>query len=280
MLRILWNSKSGMTAQQEKLDSISNNIANLNTTAYKKTDVSFRDMVYEKLNRKGYPTSAKSNDDTNQTNQTNDAANNTPNNQNKIYQTGSGIIASEMTRDTSQGDVRETGVNTDLGIQGDGYFKVTAPGDNGNVYYTRDGSFNVQEGNLVDKNGYKLDITFDGGDTAKVAFTSDNFQVDEKGDIYLKQGNDSKKVGRVNLYTTASDESFVSSGGNLYSLRDGADVKASTDYRIKQGALEHSNVDMATEMTDMLVTTRTFQLNSKGISTADEMWGMVNNLRK
>lgn len=280
MLRILWNSKSGMAAQQEKLDSISNNIANLNTTAYKKTDVSFRDMVYENLNRKGYPTSAKSNDETNQANQTNDTANNTPNNQNKIYQTGSGIVASEMTRDTSQGDVRETGVNTDLGIQGDGYFKVTAPGDNGNVYYTRDGSFTVQDGNLVDKNGYKLDITIDGGDTAKVAFTSENFQVDEKGDVYLKQDNDSKKVGRVNLYTTASDEAFVSSGDNLYSLRDGVDIKAASNYRIKQAALEHSNVDMATEMTDMLVTTRAFQLNSKGISTADEMWGMVNNLRK
>lgn len=287
MFRILNNSKSGMMAQQEKLDSISNNLANLETTGYKKTDVSFRDMLYESLDRKGYPTSAGANNGAQ--NNTTAAANG--NTQKKVYENGAGVVAGEWYRDTSQGDVTPTGVNTDLGIVGDAYFKVTSP--NGNTFYTRDGSFVAENGNITDKNGYKLDIKFDQGYIAndgtsddvnvkRVKFTSNNFQVDGKGVVYLKDNNDFTKVGTVNLYSAPNDEVLISSGSNLYSERDGQTMSPADESKneIRQGALEKSNVNIATEMTDMLVTSRAFQLSSKGISTADEMWGMVNNLRK
>lgn len=250
MDRILWNSKTGMMALQDKLDCISNNIANINTEGYKEEKVSFQDLVSESLNRTGYPT-----DNT------------------KAF-TGTGVKSGEWIRNFTQGPLTATSINTDLAIDGEGLFRVTKP--DGTKAYTRAGSFNIDSaGNLVDDNNDRLDIDFGNN---KVKLTADNFKVDKNGDVYINNSGTYNKVGKINLYTAVGQDSFVSEGNNLYVPASGVNVTTSKNADIYQGRVENSNVDMATEMTDMLITERAFELNSKGITTADEMWSLVNNM--
>ena len=225
MLRILWNSESAMMAQQEKLDSISNNIANVNTEGYKRTDVNFSDLVYETLQRKGYPVSSGLS---------------------KEPLTGSGVKAGQWSRDNSQGNLVSTNSNTDMCIDGEGYFAVQRA--DGTTAYTRSGNFDINsDGSLVDKNGNKLVVLDNNGNNinspetgASIMFKKDNF--------------------------------VVKSDGTLM-------VKISNNTNIMQGYLEGSNVDVAKEMTDMMITQRAFELGSRGLKTADDMWSMVNNIR-
>lgn len=265
MLRALWSSKSAMNAQQQRLDSISNNIANINTVGYKREDVSFQDLVYETLNRKGYPTSG-----------------NNP----ETLINGTGVKATKWIRDNSQGNLRESGAKTDLAIDGDGFFRVTLP--NGNKAYERSGSFNIDSrGDIVDKNGNRLDIDFtaDGSNlfnSGKV-FTSDNFTVKENGEIHVISDNVGTKedilYGKINLYNPVGQDSLSSIGENLYVPNDGVRMNLSTDANIMQGFVEESNVDAAKEMTDMIVAQRSFELSSRSLKTADEMWGLINGMK-
>lgn len=268
MLRILWSSKSAMMAQQDKLDNISNNIANVNTDGYKKTDVSFRDLVYENLNRNGYPNSKES-------------------------YNGTGVRTGEWSRDISQGNLSQTGENTDLAIDGQGYFMIQLPDKNADGTYktafARNGSFNVDgEGNIVDKNGNKLAITFISNSESDNHFTQDSFKVDEKGRVFNTIDGNEKEVGKINLYNVVSQDSLKSIGENLYVVDsqniNGIQVPAEKPYlvqdpTIRQGYVELSNVDLTKEMTDMIVAQRAFEMNSKAMKTADDMWSMANNLR-
>lgn len=269
MLRILWTSRSAMSAEQDKLDNISNNIANVNTEGYKKTNVSFRDLVYENLNRTGYPNSKES-------------------------YNGTGVRTGEWSRDNSQGNLSQTGENTDLAIDGQGYFMIQLPDKNADgtykTAYTRAGSFNVDgEGNIVDKNGNKLAIAFNNDvSEADKHFSQDSFKVDEQGNVFNNIDGNDKAVGKINLYNVVSQDSMKSIGDNLYVVAtsdvNGIEVPAEKPYlvqdpTIRQGYVELSNVDLTQEMTDMIVAQRAFEMNSKAMKTADEMWGMANNLR-
>lgn len=252
MLRILWNSKSAMMAQQEKLDSISNNIANINTNGYKKEEVSFQDLVSESFNRIGTP----------------------GNKSNQIY-TGTGVKSTEWIRDFTQGDLNETSLNTDLAIDGEGFFSVTMP--DGTQAYTRDGSFTLDsKGELVNGNGAKLNIDYS---VNNVKLTKDNFTIDKNGDIYLKNGQSSSMVGKINLYNVVGQDSLLSVGENLFVPKQGVQVSTTNNAEIWQGYTEKSNVDIGSEMSDMILAQRAFELGSKGITTADDMWSMVNNMR-
>lgn len=262
-----------MTAQQEKLDSISNNIANVNTEGYKRVDVSFRDLVYETLDRNGYPVSEE--------------------NSTSSYN-GTGTRTGEWIRDVSQGNLTETGVNTDLAIDGKGYFEVLIPDrDNYGAYktaYTRSGSFNIDSnGNLVDKNGNKLNVVFnDDVPLQDRNFTSNNLKIDEKGNVYKNDGINMNLVGKINLYNVSGENSLKSIGNNLFVIKteniNGEETYVETPYlvqdaSIRQGMIELSNVDLSKEMTEMIIAQRAFELNSKAMKTADDMWGMANNLR-
>ncbi|MDP4179355.1 MAG: flagellar hook-basal body complex protein [Bacillota bacterium] len=290
MLRILYNSQVAMNAQQDKLDTISNNIANQGTEGYKRTDVQFSDLVYESLSKRGYPYN---------------------NNPQTTLQTGTGVRASSHLRDEHQGNLKETDSSTDLAIDGDGYFSVRMP--DGTTAYTRDGSFNIDgSGNLVDKNGYFINIDFfknDGNgnlidqngnktsskvdnngnildangkltgiNISNIKFSSDNFAVQKDGTVILKGDNQNVAVGRINLYTGIS-AGFSEIGNNLFVAKQGVQVQQAKDSDIIQGFLEGSNVDLGKEMTDLLITQRAFELSSKGMKTADDMWNMANNLK-
>jgi len=263
MLRLLWNSQSSMNAQQEKLDCISNNIANVNTNGYKKVSANFKDLVYESLDRKGYPVS-------------------TDKNGKAILQNGTGVRIGEWTRSNMQGELIATDRPTDLAIDGKGFFEVVQKDDS--KAYTRAGSFSTDaNGTIVDDSGNRLSIVdAQGININKVdgpyKFNGNNFNVDDKGLVTIKGSNEA--VGNVKISNILGDNSMLSIGDSLFMAKPGAQVVQSTDYSIRQGFLEQSNVDIATEMTDMLITQRAFQLSSSTLKTADEMWQMANNLRK
>lgn len=262
MLRALDASKSGMMAMQDKLDAISNNIANVNTQGYKRVDVSFQDLVYQTLNKKGYPVTT--------------AAANTS-------LAGVGVKSTQLSRDNSQGDVVNTGVLTDIAIDGQGYFAVKL--SNGSTGYTRAGSFNIDgSGNVVDNSGNKLEISYSAGGNAAVTaaggFTKENFKVAQDGTVSLTSNGKDTKVGNINLYNAVGDNSMISSGQDIYTPMPGTTMYKVTNSNIMQGYTENSNVDISTEMTEMIMTQRAFDMSSTAIKNSDEMWSLINNMKK
>lgn len=257
----LWSSKSALAAQQEKMDCISNNIANAGTLGYKREEVSFQDLVYEELKRAGIPTAKDAN---------------------TALINGSGVRAAGTLRDTSQGSMLPTGISTDFALDGKGYFKVSR--QDGSSAYERSGSFALDnKGELVDKNGNILEVQFteegnkintDGG------LSADNFSVDKEGKITVKKDNSSVDYGKISVYNPVGNNSMISVGNDLYVPVKDAKIDVENGTNVLQGYLENSNVDMAKEMADMIISQRSFQLGSKGISTADEMWGLINNMKK
>lgn len=256
MLRTLWTSKAGMNANQEKLDVISNNLVNSNTTGYKKVEVGFKDLLSQSLDRKGLPLNDK------------DSV------------IGTGSKTSEWYRDNTQGNLLDTAITTDLAIDGEGYFKVVS--SDGREAYTRDGNFNIDSlGRLVDARGNKVEIKYTNGFSDENAnITKNNILIDTSGQVFVKNTDTVTKVGDLGIYTAIGDRAFLAAGDNLYNLAPGVEVIEANGYDIYQGMLESSNVDISTEFSDMIVTQRAFELSAKGITTADEMWGMINNLKR
>lgn len=260
MLRVLWNSKSGMIANQEKLDAISNNLANANTSGYKRVSVSFQDTMSETLRRKGYPIT------------TNDERARDP-------YTGTGVKTSAWTRDNKQGILIETNKTTDFAIDGEGYFQLVR--NDGSLIYSRVGQFDVDANqNLVDPNGNRVTIEpAPGVDPNTIKFTKGNYVISENGEVSIKGENRYDFVGTIPLYTANGTDDFISIGENYYQAKPGVQVYQVEDSNIYQGYLEGSNVDMVAELTDMIVTQRAFQLGTKGLQAADDMWQMANNLK-
>ncbi|MGL4774116.1 MAG: flagellar hook-basal body complex protein [Clostridium sp.] len=256
MLRTIWTSKAGMNANQTKLDSISNNIANSTTTGYKKLETSFKDLYSESLDRLGYPV----------------------NNRDAVI--GTGVKTTDWYRNTAQGNILQTLRPMDLAIDGEGFMRLTTP--DGGYVYTRDGNFQIDRmGRLVDPFGNKLELEYvNGRNEGNVKFTTNNFLIDTAGKVYIKEGETFNHVANVPLYTAVGDQAFLSAGGNKYVTAPGVEVYRATDYNVLQGALEGSNVDIGQEFTDMIITQRAFQLSSKALQTSDEMWGMINNMRR
>lgn len=255
MLTTLWTSKSGLNANQEKLDVISNNIANVNTTGYKKVNAGFKDLISSSLDEWGNPLN------------------------DKTATVGSGVKAGNFTKDNSQGGLQTTNQKTDLALDGEGYFKVIS--SNGTEYYTRDGSFKLDSyGRLVTANGNILEVQYANGYSQNnTGLTADNFTINKKGEIFAENNGNFEKVGEIAVYTAVGNNAFTSVGDNLFKELNGVQVYRTLDADMYQGYLEASNVDLSQEMTDMIVTQRAFQLSSKGITAADEMWEMINNLR-
>lgn len=258
MLRTLWTSKMGMNAQQQKLDAISNNISNSSTNGYKKVNVGFKDLLSESLDRKGYPI----------------------NDRTSIM--GTGVRTATWNRNNTQGNLLATEKSTDLAIDGPGnYFRLTA--SDGSKVYSRDGSFRIDStGTLVDSSSNKLDIQYEPGrNSENTQFKQEGMMCDSQGNLFIKEGDVFNKVGKINLYTAVGDGAFQSAGENLFLPSPGVTVEVVNPNTVDiiQGFLEGSNVNIAEEMTDMIVTQRAFQLSSKSLETADEMWGMINNMR-
>ena len=252
MFFILNNSKSGMIAQQQKLDIISNNMVNVNTNGYKKIDSSFSSLFYRDLNTNGIPTSEN----------------------NALI--GNGVKNTGVTRNKTQGSLQLTGQNTDVAIDGAGFFKITDA--NGEVAYTRSGALNVDIfGRLTDKDGNLIEVSYNEGiNPANTGLTNTNVVIDKNGFVSTSDG---KEIGRINLYDTVGGGSLISKGDNKFVTIDENVIMFQVEANFYQGHLEMSNVDVGEEMSDMILAQRAYQMASKGVTTADEMWSMLNNIR-
>ncbi|MCX7904267.1 MAG: flagellar hook-basal body complex protein [Caloramator sp.] len=250
MLRVLWNGKSGLISNQNRIDALSNNIANVDTNGYKRVDVAFLDVLNESIDRLGVPITSDNREN---------------------LSVGSGTKGDLLVRDFSQGILKETGKKTDLAIEGEGYFRLK---DNkGQYFYSRDGAFKIDsDGNFVHPSGLILDVENYNNNLSE----NDKFRISYDGNIYKINDDEEELVGKINLYKVIGQDSFVSKGENVYSAEN---VEVLEAFRLRQGFLESSNADITKELTNMLVTQRAFELNARTVKSADEMWQIANNLR-
>lgn len=251
MYRLFNTSKSGMTANQNKLEILSNNISNVNTTGYKKLDTQFSDLISQTLNIRAYPTNSP------------DA------------QKGTGVKLSDPVRNLEQGILKQTGLKTDLGIDGEGFFKVM--NKYGEPVYSRNGNFSIDGyGKIVDPNGHILEIEFEQGiNYDNAGINHENFSISKSGQVMVNH----KLIGNVKLYEPSGDTAFISNGDSTFSINNGGYVVESKSASIIQGTSEMSNVSLQDEIVELIKTQRAFQLSSKGVRVADEMWSIANNLK-
>ena len=264
---------SGMMAQQLNVDTISNNIANVNTTAFKKSRMEFKDLLYDTMQKAG------------------SAVNN---GKPVPIQIGSGVMPSASYKFFTQGTMMQTDKPLDLYIEGEGLFEVK--GADGQTYYTRDGSLQTsvtEDGKLklVTQNG---DSVMDAGDNEIFFDTSDPTSIDigQDGRITYTDSTNTKTTTDqpIKLVRFANPAGLENKGMNLYTQTDasGEAVSESDDTGdetspksvLHSGFLETSNVEIVEEMTSLITAQRAYEINSKTVQAADEMLGMANSLRR
>jgi len=261
-MRSLSIAATGMLAQQTNIDVIANNISNLNTTGFKRQRPEFQDLLYQSLRRVGSASS--------------DAGTIVPSG----VQLGVGVKTASVYRITEQGNLVSTGNTLDLAIQGRGYFHIQLP--NGDDAYSRAGSFQLSpQGQIVTTDGFVVapGITIPSGATDISINASGEVQVKLDGQVQPQT------VGQIELTTFPNDAGLEAVGDNLLleTPSSGAPTTSTPGATgfgtLQQGFLEISNVDAVSEITSMISAQRAYELNSKVISTADEMMSTVSQLR-
>lgn len=261
-MRSMEIAATGMLAQEMNVEVISNNIANVNTTAFKRSRVEFQDLLYQDLRTVGANSSE----------------------QGTIVPTGAqigvGVQAAAVYRMNDQGSLTETSNSLDLAIQGRGYFQVQIPG--GQTAYTRDGSFQLSPtGEMVTADGFVVmpGITLP-SNTVSVT-------VNQNGQVLAQVAGQAAQttVGQFELATFPNEAGLANIGSNLLqqTAASGAPVTGipgNTDFgTMQQGFLETSNVNVVTEMTNLITAQRAYEMNSKVVQVSDQMSATLNNFR-
>ena len=253
MLRSLSIAKTGLDAQQTKLDVISNNLANVGTTGFKRSRAVFEDLMYQNLRQPGGQTS----------------------DQTRLPSglqigTGTRVVATERLH--TQGTVTETKKSEDVMVNGSGFFQVQMP--DGTIAYTRDGSFQRDsEGQLVTANGYVIQPNI------TIPQDAVSMTVGRDGIVSVKTNADAAdvQVGQIQLATFMNSAGLESKGENLYveTAASGAPNETVPDQNgagyLAQGYVEGSNVNVVEELVNMIQTQRSYEINSKAVSTSDQM---------
>lgn len=261
-MRSLSIAATGMLAQQQNVEVISNNIANMNTTSYMRRRTEFHDLIYQNLRRVGSTAS--------------DAGTIVPSG----VQLGLGVKLAAVYRIHEQGNLASTDNTFDMAIQGNGFFQIQLP--DGTTAYTRDGSFQLSpDGTIVTHDGNPLvpNITVD---SAAVDVT-----INSTGEVLIKlQGTVTpSNAGQIQLTTFPNDAGLEAVGGNLYletpasgspSAGNAGDAGYGT---LLQGFLETSNVNAVSEVSELISAQRAYEMNSKVIKTSDEMMGTLNQIK-
>jgi flagellar basal-body rod protein FlgG len=245
MLEAMNSAAAGMAAQQQRLDATANDLANTNTTGYKHQRVGFRDLVYQQTGR----SSAQG------------------------VRTGAGAAAVDGGRAFTQGVLQRTDRTLDVALQGEGFLRVKLP--DGRQALTRDGNLHVDgAGNLTTSTGSLLQPAI----KIPTGVTEDQIVISPDGTVTAA----GRRVGRLELVTVRSQAGLISAGDNAFltSAASGAAVAAPRATSLSAGALESSNVDIAEAMVQIIESQRAFQLSSKAISTADEMMGIANGVKR
>lgn len=259
MYKALKTAASGMRAQQRKIDVTSNNIANANTTGFKSSRAEFQELLYEKTRRAGDP-------------ETGGAPTNT--------EVGSGVRVSSTQKNFAQGNLEQTENPLDVAIEGSGFFKVVD--QNGQPAYTRVGAFRMDaKGHLVTGDGHQLDPPVVIPSDAK----SVSIRRDGRVSVVMPDDPVEVEIGRLELATFSNPAGLESLGRGLFgeTVASGtANVAVPGESGVgalSQGYLETSNVEVTEEMISMIVSQRSYELNSKVIRTADEMLQSTTNIR-
>ncbi len=270
MMRALWSGASGMIAQQTNLDTIANNISNVNTTGFKAEKAEFKSLLYQTIQSRS--TSANGDDKP------------------IGAQVGLGTRTASITSQFIQGALEATGSVTDFGISGDGFFQVTNA--DGDLYYTRDGSFNlVADGNnglaLVNADGYYVTSTNGNRITFPEGITANNITADASGTLSYYDANGNLVTQNIGLFQFPNPSGLEKLGSNLYQVSDAsgaamneATTAGLTPSKLYQGYLEMSSVSVADEMVNMIVAQRAYEMNSKAITTSDDMLELANQLKR
>lgn len=262
MMRALWTAGTGMVAQQSNIDTISNNLANVSTTGFKKGRTEFADLMYQTIRQAGSTTG--------------------PDNQLPTgIQMGHGVRQVATQKIYTEGSLQQTGNPLDMAIEGDGFFKITMP--DGTAAYTRDGAFKKDgQGRVVTSEGYYLEpniqipanatdlsVSADGRVTAKIAGQT---AVQDLGQLQITRFVNPaglNSIGRNLLVETEASGAPVDGNPG----EDGAGTIASQ-------FVEMSNVQVVEEMVNMIVAQRAYEVNSKAITTSDEMLQQAANLKR
>jgi len=264
-MKAMWSAASGMKNLQLEIDTISNNLANVNTTGFKGQRVEFQDIMYERMT---------------QSDQIDNEGNPVP------IEIGHGVMTSATLRDFTIGNLQQTGSQFDLAINGDHFFEVIDA--NGNTRYTKDGTFKIAATDagptLVTSDGYYVQ----GSDGNIVLGENvEEFTVDSLGNMLVKRtGEDAyEDLGQLTLSKFVNPAGLEAVGKNLFKETDasGAPIvglEEGNNTEIWQGFIESSNVQVVDEMINLITAQRAYEINSKSIQTADSMLEVANNLKR
>lgn len=257
-MRALYAAATGMNAQQTRIDTVANNLANVNTTGFKKSRGVFQDLFYQELvgvsQDSDNPASA-------------------------IGQVGAGVRTANVIKDHSAGHVTESGDPLHLAINGTGYFSLeTSEGDN---LYTRDGSFTMDaDGYMTTASGLRL--------SGDIQIPSDvsSLMISDDGTVQgtFQDDPDFTVLGQVELVDFTNRSGLKAMGGNMFQETENSGepkvMEVGVDTKVAQGFLEASNVDIAEELINMILAQRAYEMNSKVIQAADETLQQAANLKR
>ncbi|MCZ4058705.1 flagellar basal-body rod protein FlgG [Pantoea sp. LMR881] len=253
MIRSLWIAKTGLDAQQMNMDVIANNLANVSTNGFKRSRAVFEDLMYQTMRQPGTQSSEQTT---------------LPSG----LQIGTGVRPVTTERLHTQGNLSQTDNSKDIAINGQGYFQIQLP--DGTAAYTRDGAFQVdQNGQLVTNSGFPVQpgITIPANALSITVSRDGVVSVTQQGQTQAQQ------VGQLTLSTFINDSGLDSIGENLYqeTQASGAPTDSTPGQNgaglLYQGYVETSNVNVAEELVTMIQTQRAYEINSKAISTSDQM---------
>ena len=264
MMRSLWTAASGMNAQQFHIDTIANNLANVNTTGFKKSRADFEDLLYQTIRQAGTPATPYSEVPTG-------------------VQVGVGVKTAATQKMYEQGSLQGTENKLDLAIEGEGFFKIKLY--DGSIGYTRDGSFKIDsKGQVLNSNGYLLDPAL----TLPEGSINSELTISQDGRVSVKVAGNNQpvEIGQVMLYRFVNPAGLKNIGGNLVkeTVASGPEIEGVPGYngmgKVQQGFLEMSNVKIVEEMVNMIVAQRAYETNSKAIQTSDSMLGTAVALKR
>lgn len=253
MIRSLWIARTGLDAQQTQMDVISNNLANVSTNGFKSSRAVFEDLLYQTMRQPGAQSSQQTQ---------------LPSG----LQIGTGVRPVATERLFTQGNLQQTGNDKDVAIQGAGFFQVLLP--DGTTAYTRDGSFQVDnQGQLVTSSGYTVQPAI------TIPPNAVSLTIAKDGTVSVTQAGVTApvQVGSLQLATFINPAGLESRGENLY-IETAASGSPNTNTpgtngagTVNQGYVEASNVNVAVELVNMIQTQRAYEINSKAITTSDQM---------
>lgn len=263
MMRALWSAASGMKGQQTNMDVIAHNIANVNTYGGKKVRAEFQDLIYQNIRDAGAASGADGQYPTG-------------------LQVGLGTRVAATNRIFTQGPLQTTDNPTDIGIQGEGFFRITMP--DGTTAYTRDGSFKLDsQRRLVTTDGYPLadNITIDDNAPSDSITISDDGRVSD-----TPAGGTQQEVGQIQLARFVNPSGLTAIGKNLFVVSEASGEAIESEPGVDgagtltQKTLEMSSVQIVEEMVNMIISQRAYESNSKAVTTSDSMLEIANGLKR